>query len=279
MERIKNYNFYGMKLSSFSEKQLYEEIIHSITNNEKKIVYGYSIGTFSKIKPYPEIAVYSNQFDIMVADGRGYYLLARASGFPIQSDISIPNMVDRILEIANIYHYSVMLLGARKEINEQACEKLRKKYPGATILPGRDGYFNEKEEQAVVESINHLKPDVLLIGISSPKKERFAFKYKDRINVKIIIPCGGVIDILAGNKKRTPWIIKKAGLAWFYRFAQDPRRLFRDSVLNLCSVLFVMIPCLIIKRYILRNKKISIPEYFCKEIVAPISGLEKNKYD
>ena len=274
MEPIKNVNFYGLKLSIFSTDQLLAFIEMAIINKQKKVCYGYNFGMFPYFKKYPEIPQYANQFDVSVADGRGYYLLAKILGFPVQSDISIPYLVERVLELADKNKFSVMLLGAKEEINRKACVNLQDKHPQARILPGKNGYFRENEEHEVVELINAHHPDILLIGISSPKKERFAHKYKEELNAKIIIPCGGVIDILAGHKKHTPKFIKKIGLAWFYRFVQEPVRLFRDSIINLGSVLFGLIPVLLFKRYILKKKDFSIPDFYKKGTIAPISGLD-----
>jgi exopolysaccharide biosynthesis WecB/TagA/CpsF family protein len=269
MTEIKYLNFFGLKLSVFEVSELMEYTKEVIRNKSKTICYGYSFGTLPYFKTFPEIAVYGNQFDVSLADGRGLFLLAKLLGSAIKSDISIPSFVDNLLRQANDNNFSVMLLGAREEINKKASENLKNNFPDARILKGMHGYFTEDEKDEIVAEINLLKPDILLIGMSSPKKERFAFQNKDRLDVNVIVPCGGVIDILAGEKKRIPKVIKKSGLAWFYRFVQEPKRLFRDSILNLLSVLFLLIPSLLFNTYIL-HKKFSIPKFYNRNCEAPI---------
>lgn len=261
MEGIKQIDFFGLRMSVFEEKQLMQAIAKSLSVGEKLICYGYNFGMFPYFKKYPEIPEYANQFDVMLADGRGYYLLAKMLGFPLKSDISVPILVDRVVKLAYQKSHSILLLGAKDDINRKASRKLRETYPGLKIYEGHHGYFKEDEEDSLVAYINSCSPDVLLIGISSPRKERFAHKYRDRLNVRLIIPCGGVIDILAGHKKPTPVLIKKAGFAWLYRFVQEPIRLFRDSILNLLNVLFVLIPVLLLNAYILR-RTFSIPKFY-----------------
>lgn len=267
MEGIKQLDFFGLRLSVFEEKQLIQGIAKSLSVGEKLICYGYNFGMFPYFKKYPEIPEYANQFDVMLADGRGYYLLAKMLGYPLKSDISVPFLVDRVINLANQKSYSILLLGAKEDINNKATRKLMETFPGLKVFNGHHGYFTEDEEDSLVAYINSCSPDILLIGISSPKKERFAHKYKDRLNVKLIIPCGGVIDILAGHKKPTPRLIKKAGFAWFYRFLQEPKRLFRDSILNLANVLFLMIPSLLFTTYVLR-RKFSIPGFYSRNRTA-----------
>jgi N-acetylglucosaminyldiphosphoundecaprenol N-acetyl-beta-D-mannosaminyltransferase len=231
MNIIKYVNFFGLKLSVFDNQEFINAVEATIAENKKLICYGYSFGIFPYFKKYPEIPEYANQFDILGTDGRGYYLLAKMLGYPVKSDISVPLMVDLILDLAQENIYSILLLGAKEVINKKATEKIRLKYPNIKTLEGHHGYFQEEDEHQIVDFINARKPDILLIGISSPMKERFAYKWKNVLDCKIIIPCGGVIDILAGLTKPIPRLIKKMGLAWFYRFVQEPRRLFKDSIL------------------------------------------------
>ena len=91
----------------------------------------------------------------------------------------------------------------------------------------RDGFFKEDEEPGIVELINTSKPHILFLGLPSPKKEFFVEKYKTQLKVNYILGVGGYFDILAGTIKRAPVWMQKIGLEWFYRFLQEPKRLFR----------------------------------------------------
>jgi N-acetylglucosaminyldiphosphoundecaprenol N-acetyl-beta-D-mannosaminyltransferase len=264
MGEIKHIDFFGLKISVFENNELKNFIDKSIISNNKRILYGYSLGSFPYFKKHPEIAVYSNQFDVSVADGRGLYLFARALGYPLKSDLSIPLMSEMVLELAQEKRYSVLLLGAKEEINKKATENLRLKFPGARILDGKNGYFSEEDERSIVDFINAQKPDILLVGISSPIKERFAFRWGNELCSKIIIPCGGLIDVFSGKTKPMPVIVKKLCLGAIYRFVQEPRRLFRDSIVYTSSVIFRLIPALIFNVYVLGKKNFSIPKFYYK---------------
>lgn len=263
MSIINHLDFFGLKLSVFTENQLIQAINLTIIRGKKLICYGYNFGMFPYFKKYPEIPRYANQFDILIADGRGYYLFAKFLGYPIKSDLSIPFLVDRVIKLASDKKYSILLLGATEEINKKATERIQSKFPDIKVFKGHHGYFREENEHQIVDFINTSKPNILLIGISSPMKERFAYKWKNELDCNIIIPCGGVIDILAGHKKPIPKLIKKFGLAWFFRFVQEPRRLFRDSILHILNVGFLLIPSLLFRVYLLK-KPFSIPGFYNK---------------
>jgi N-acetylglucosaminyldiphosphoundecaprenol N-acetyl-beta-D-mannosaminyltransferase len=80
--------------------------------------------------------------------------------------------------------------------------------------------------------INSTNPDILFLGISSPSKELFVEKYRHKLKAKYILGVGGLFDILCGSKKRAPLWIQNVGMEWFFRFAQEPLRLWRRYLIG-----------------------------------------------
>jgi N-acetylglucosaminyldiphosphoundecaprenol N-acetyl-beta-D-mannosaminyltransferase len=219
-------SFFGLDVSIFSEKELNEYFEYILEVKKPHVLYGYSIGLLPYVKKYPEIIEYSNHFDLLVTDGKIFYFLAKKCNIPVYYNLSIPQMVLKFLRIANTKKLKILLLGAKKSVNDKATENIRKKYPLAKVIDGIDGYFDKNEEQKVVDKISLISPDILFVGMHSPYKEYFSYKYKNKLNTKIIIPCGGMIDVLAGKTKLTPNWVKNIGLAWLYRLMQQPFQRF-----------------------------------------------------
>ena len=119
------------------------------------------------------------------------------------------------------------MLGTGKEQLQSAVHNIQIKYPKLEISGYRDGFFKEEEEPGIVELINQAKPNILFLGLPSPKKEFFVEKFKNQLHVNYVLGVGGFFDILAGTIKRAPVWMQKIGLEWFYRFMQEPKRLFR----------------------------------------------------
>jgi len=259
---IETKKFLGLKYSIFNLEELKQNIIFGIKNGITSVYYGYSLTLLSKFKKYPEIYLFSNRFDYFLADGKGYYFFLRLFGIKLESDISLPDLAILLLEIANEKKFSVLLFGADNNTNIAATGKIRRKYPNAKIVDGINGFYNEMEEAAIINKINALSPDIMLVGISSPKKEKISIEWKDRLKVKVIVPCGGVIDVFAENTKREPKIVKKIGLTWIYRFLQEPKRLFKPLFMGGLSVLFWLIPKVIYEIKIKKNTSFSIPEFY-----------------
>lgn len=258
--KIQTTNFYGLKISHFNKTELIKSIKYNIENKIQTIYHGYSLTSFYFFKSNPGLFQLVNNSDVFMNDGRGYYYFLKLLGVKNIDPISLPDLVFITLELANEFRYSVLLFGTKKEINSEATKLARIKFPNAKIADGIDGFFDEKNELDVLDKINEIKPDILLVGISSPKKEKFLLKYRNNLDATIIINCGGMIDVLAGKEKLHPKWITTLGLAWLYRIIQDPKRLVKTMLFDGIKALFILIPISFLKIKILHDKNFN----FCK---------------
>jgi len=260
---IKNYSFFGLPVSGCTFDLLENWILDSVQTNKRRTIYGYSLYAIYALRKMPEIYTLGSKADLFLTDGRPFFWLCKIFKLPINAGISIPQFVIETLRKANEKHFSVMLLGATKDINDKAYANLKIKYPNIVLLAGTDGYYKDDEEIDIIKLINKNNPDILLVGMSSPKKERFVFKNKEVLSAKIVIPCGGMIDVLAGKTRMAPSWIKKMGLASVFRIIQEPGRLLFDRIKMLFFLFTDFFPLLCIKN-ILNRKDFSIPEYYIK---------------
>ncbi len=218
-------NFHGINISDFTEEELWSEIDSTIQTGEQKVVHWRSLGTPYLMKKTPGLLEITNNFDIILIDGRGLFLFMKMMGQQLRSELYTSWFTLELLKKAAKKNYSVMILGATEEVNRTATSNIKNDYKVKTVHPGINGYFTPEEEDKIVEQINRFAPDILLVGISTPKKELFAHKHRHHLNVRVIHLCGGMVDVIAGKTKITPKWIKKIGFAWLYRIMQEPRRL------------------------------------------------------
>ena len=261
MGNIKNFDFYGLKVSDMSFSEIEDHFDEAIAKYKPLVAYGYSFTIIPYFKKYRRLYFEINSFDISVTDGMQFYWYTKMMGFNIRNFISIPDLTNFSINYANDHKLAVMLLGGTAEINLAAQNKLKSKYENISIC-GLDGYFDTSNEEEIVKEINKKEPHILLVGISSPKKEDFVFKNRDKLNAKIIIPCGGMIDIFAGKTKLTPKIFKKLGLASFYRVIQEPKRLLLLNIWLFYEIVFKIIPISFYQIKIKKNKSYFIPSIY-----------------
>jgi|GEM_PF-183091 len=190
--------------------------------------------------------------DIINVDGQPLVWLSYLFPPPLKERIAGIDLMIALLKLAQIRGYKVFLLGAAKEVVTTLYNKLLTDYPGLQIVGYRDGYFTAEEEREVVEEIKKGKPDILFIGISSPRKEMFEYAYTKELAVPFIMGVGGSFDVLAGKRKRAPQILQKAGLEWLFRFLQEPRRLWRRYIIG-NFLFFIRVLKELFKTYFLPN--------------------------
>jgi N-acetylglucosaminyldiphosphoundecaprenol N-acetyl-beta-D-mannosaminyltransferase len=131
--------------------------------------------------------------------------------------------------------YRVYCLGASEGVLTAAVGRIAVEYRHVRVVGQRHGYFTPVEEPTIVAAIAKAQPDILLVGISSPKKEAFLARWSDRLGVPVCHGVGGSFDILAGRVRRAPLAWQRLGLEWLYRVKQEPRRLWkRYLVTNSC---------------------------------------------
>ncbi len=262
---INQLNIFGLKVSDFEIADVNLLFDTTIKENKSIIVFGHSLGYITLFKKYPQLFPIINSFDLLVCDGTQFNWYCQRNNFKLKTIISIPDITINTLKYANANHLSVLLFGAKEAINQKACDNIKKQYPNIKLLPGIHGYFSKSNETKIVENINQLNPNILLVGISTPIKEEFVYTYKKDLNANIIIPCGGMIDVIAGYTKQSPTWIKKIGLATLFRIIQEPKRLFLLHTWMVFEILFKILPITFYNRRILRKKEFNIVKKYLNQ--------------
>lgn len=260
-KQIYNEYHFGLKISKFDENVLKNTIVAHIESRRQCIFHGYSLTMFYLLKNYPGIFDIIQNFDYLLCDGRGFYYFLKLLGIRNISKITLPNLVHMVLDMAQNNNFSVYLLGSTNINNSKAVKNVKYRYSSLLNVEGADGYFNMSNGLEVVNNINKASPDILLVGISTPKKELFLEEYREMISAPIIVNCGGMIDVLADKANLPPKIITMLGLSWIYRVMQDPKRLIKITLKNGILAITKIMPRVIYEYYVKKNKKFSLPEY------------------
>ena len=175
-------------------------------------------------------AIYSKA-DLVVADGAPVVWLSR-----IASPISLPERVagsDLFWELARASSETglrLFFLGGVPGAATAAAEAVAVRYPRARVVgtycPPVEAFDLRAEQEAIRAVVQRAAPDVLLVALGAPKQEKWIAANKDWLGVPVSIGVGGTFEMAAGLRRRAPPWVRRAGLEWLYRFAQEPRRLF-----------------------------------------------------
>ena len=165
--------------------------------------------------------------DMVLADGMAVVWAGKVLGGNLPERVAGIDLMFRILERGNTLGYRMFFLGATPDVLAGALAVFKRDYPGVVIAGSHHGYFSDHEEAAVAEQIRASKADILIVAMTSPRKEQFIARWGTRLGVTVCHGVGGSLDVVAGKVQRAPAAWQRLGLEWLYRVKQEPRRLWR----------------------------------------------------
>jgi len=180
--------------------------------------------------------------DIINADGMPIVWASRLLGKPLPERVAGIDLMQELIKLAYNRKYKIFFFGAKEEVVKKVVKKYSKEYSPEIIAGYRNGYYSEEEEPLIAKQIAESGANILFVGISSPKKEKFLYKYKHILkNVNFIMGVGGSFDVVAGKIKRAPKWMQKCGLEWVYRLVQEPRRMWRRYLIGNTKFIILVI--------------------------------------
>jgi len=172
--------------------------------------------------------------DAVVADGIGVTLAGRLTGVDVGPRITGLEFFSGIMQSLNRRGGRVFFFGSSDGVLEQIRMRCRTDYPNLHIEVYSPPYgeWPEQENQQMIGMINDSKPDVLWVGMTAPKQEKWMHRNAAQLQVPVIGAVGAVFQYYAGEVKRAPEWICRLGFEWLYRLAGEPRRLWRRTIIS-----------------------------------------------
>lgn len=173
-----------------------------------------------------------NSCPLINADGASIVWAAKKLGVPLTERVTGIDLFLRLVELAQAKGYGIYLFGAKEEVVKKVKDIFESKYPGIRVCGWRNGYFDEADEKEIVADMAASGADMMFVAFSSPKKEYWVKRHLDEIGIPFVMGVGGSFDVVAGVTDRAPKWMQDHGLEWFYRFIQEPGRLWKRYVIG-----------------------------------------------
>ena len=173
-----------------------------------------------------------NACPLINADGASIVWAAKKLGVPLTERVAGIDLFENLVKLAAEKGYKIYLFGAKEEVVQKVKKIFEEKYPTLQIVGVRNGYFTEADEPEIVKNMAESGADMMFVAFSSPKKEFWVNKYLNDLNIPFVMGVGGSFDVVAGVTDRAPKWMQDHGLEWFYRFIQEPRRLWNRYVVG-----------------------------------------------
>ena len=174
-----------------------------------------------------------NQSDLINADGQAVVWASKVLGKPLKERVAGIDLMVNLVQLAHQKNYKIFFFGAQEEVVKKIVNIYSDQFSPNIIAGYRNGFFKKEEEQSIARVIGESGANILFVAISSPTKENFLYENKGLLQkVNFVMGVGGSFDVIAGKVKRAPIWMQKVGLEWFYRFAQEPNRMWRRYLIG-----------------------------------------------
>ncbi len=177
-----------------------------------------------------------NRADLTVADGVGVIMMGRLARVGVGPRITGTDYFFAVLEQLKQRGYGrVFFFGSSPKVLELIAKRFAREYPELTLCgtlspPYRP--WSDEENRTMVAQINAARPDVLWVGMTAPKQEKWVEANRGALNAAVIGSIGAVFDFYAGTYPRAPEWLCRVGLEWVYRLVKEPRRMWRRTFVS-----------------------------------------------
>jgi N-acetylglucosaminyldiphosphoundecaprenol N-acetyl-beta-D-mannosaminyltransferase len=225
------HNILGIQISSISMSNLLDDFASLIRSSSKASVCITPVNSILAARKNAQVLAIYNNASYTLCDGVPVLWASRFLGTPIEQRITGLDLLPALLEFCAANNFSLFFLGASPGVGDALKAKAEQLHQSINIkgvyCPPFAAKFEKAENDKMIAAINAVKPDIVLVSLTAPKQDIWISENLKHLDTKIAIGIGGAFEVTAGLINRAPVWMQKAGLEWFYRFTQEPKRMFK----------------------------------------------------
>ncbi|MDA9900624.1 WecB/TagA/CpsF family glycosyltransferase [bacterium] len=221
------------KIDNLYMHQTLQCIENSILQNKKLHHVVVNAGKMVAMQRDLKLRQSVNSCDLINADGQAIVWASRILGQPLKERVAGIDLMENLVELAYNKNFKIFFFGAKEEVVKKVVTNYTFKYSKDIIAGYRNGYYKKDDEVKIAQQISESGADILFVAISSPTKENFLHDNKEILkDINFVMGVGGSFDVVSGLVKRAPLWMQKIGMEWFYRFAQEPKRMWKRYLIG-----------------------------------------------
>lgn len=223
-------NILGVGVSASNIQQTVATMADWIEQDIRKYVVTCNVYTVMLCRQDPILRAVVNQAGLTTPDGMPLVILSRTQGRDHVRQVSGTDLMVAFSDIAAKRGYRQFYYGGAPGVPEKVAETLTRQFPHLQVAGTFSPPFHNmvfEEDEAVVAEINASKPDVVWVGLGSPKQDFWIANHRRRLDTPVLVGVGAAFDFLSGQVPRAPLWMRKMALEWFFRLMIEPRRLWR----------------------------------------------------
>jgi N-acetylglucosaminyldiphosphoundecaprenol N-acetyl-beta-D-mannosaminyltransferase len=234
-------NILGLRVDAVNMTRAVDAIESAVTKKQKGYVCVAGVhGVMEAFRNHDLALVFANAF-LVVPDGVPTVWIGHLQGLRHMQRVFGPDLMLELISRSQATGFSHFLCGGNYGVAEELRLCLLKQFPRAKIVGTYMPPFHNlpsEEENQFVERLTDLRPDIVWVGLSTPKQENFMARLMPRLSPMVMIGVGAAFDFHTGRIKDSPGWVKRSGLQWFHRLIQEPSRLWKRYLVNNSQFLY-----------------------------------------
>ncbi len=250
--KSKRVNILGIYINAINIQQTIDTINIWIRSQYSHYICVIPAHSIMRCYRNPELRKIFNCSGLSTPDGMVIVWLLRLQGFPAVERVYGPDLMHAVCQRSLETGWRHYFYGGEPGVADRLSEKLKTEYPGIRITGVYSPPFHElttDEDNEIIAKINQAQPDIVWVGIGSPKQEQWMSDHVGKLNATVLIGVGAAFDFLSGRKHQAPRWIQRSGFEWLFRLASEPRRLWRRYADYPLFVLLIMLQLLHLKHF------------------------------
>jgi N-acetylglucosaminyldiphosphoundecaprenol N-acetyl-beta-D-mannosaminyltransferase len=233
--RLPRANILGIGVHAIEMEDAVAAIESTIRDGRKQYVCVTDVNSIMEAQRHPEFASILRAALLVTPDGMPTVWIGRLQGFSRMRRVFGPDLMLELCRRSVDQGFTHYLYGGTEGVAERLKARLQADFPGIRIVGSYCPPFRPlepREQRELVHQFDRLKPDITWVGLGCPKQERFMSEYLPKLDTAVMIGVGAAFDFHTGKISDSPQWVKYAGLQWFHRLLQDPKRLWRRYLIN-----------------------------------------------
>ena len=225
----------GVGISAVTRLEALDEIARWINDREQHYVCCTGVHGVMESQAAPDLLRIHNGSGLTTADGMPMVWASRRAGVRHAERVYGPDLLLDACSLGAQRGWKMYFYGGREGVPEQLASRLTERYPGLKVAGCHSPPFRpltDEETAQEVQMINAACPDIVWVGLSTPKQERWMASRVGLLTAPVLVGVGAAFDIHAGLLRQAPVWMQQRGLEWFYRLGMEPRRLWRRYLYN-----------------------------------------------
>lgn len=232
---IRRVNVLGVGVSALNLDSALAAISVALEKKNKGYVCVTGVHGVMESQGDPALRGILNRAFLNTPDGMPMVWAGKLRGFREMDRVYGPDLMHLVCDWSRQKNYTHFLYGGADGVAPELKRRLEEKFPGLKIVGTYTPPFralNAAEEAALIRTVGELKPDILWVGLSTPKQERFMAQYGPKLAATLMFGVGAAFDFHAGRVRQAPRWMQRSGLEWLFRLGCEPRRLWKRYLRN-----------------------------------------------